>query len=546
MTELKNWSLNNLSLDILSVNAPPLSSSFWKQKNSERPGFKYNSTTVTVPCVFARYIGVDGDLNSYLESIVEIDEFFQVCEPLYIRCDRGLDTRVPIYLKDRLQELWEQQDKGFWKDQNELKLFLSLKGVLESFHDPKQQKCVLEQFNIVFYQYIDDVEKENEKDVRELVFTLVFWLLHYVEPVYKEYDYQGNAPKVLFFGEINTLQAMCLILAHRIGFDVLYISGLWDNVFSRIDPDDKYSSFIEYNRKLKLERFPQKKLKKSQSTLANDVSASLETTLHSGESFFYKPWQFKDYEVDSFLIRGTLEETSLLLNTEVKYREGWQVQQNKVVIPHFFAKVRGTDPGIKTYFERLYQLQDQDNSLLYINEALVSRIPNLEEEFQDVFQNAKLDKNALLKAPYWRYHQLPDWVQKHIVTTLSKMMSLQGIKEMDLSLRETRVKIFSVVLNMDAPILQLLQSFDYTAKNPKLIVYINGDVVAFTLEDAIILHFLTYTGVDIFVYNPSGQNDIEIFLEDELFTTYHLEKMTFNLPFKKRSFWKRLFQGSKS
>ncbi|MCB5918489.1 YceG family protein, partial [Lachnospiraceae bacterium 210521-DFI.3.101] len=52
---------------------------------------------------------------------------------------------------------------------------------------------------------------------------------------------------------------------------------------------------------------------------------------------------------------------------------------------------------------------------------------------------------------------------------------------------------------------RLIQNFDFTKKNPKLI-YINTSEVLITLEDSIYTAFLNLLGFDVLFFIPTGYN----------------------------------------
>ena len=113
--------------------------------------------------------------------------------------------------------------------------------------------------------------------------------------------------------------------------------------------------------------------------------------------------------------------------------------------------------------------------------------------------------------------------------------------------RDFQVDIFSVLVNLDKSILQLLQSFDYQEEVPKIVIYNNEKNGNISYEDSIMLSFLNAMGVDILIYNPSGYTDIERYIYSDMYDIHHLEDVSFNLDFKKyeakkKSFFKNLFK----
>mgnify|MGYP000094968064 FL=1 len=69
----------------------------------------------------------------------------------------------------------------------------------------------------------------------------------------------------------------------------------------------------------------------------------------------------------------------------------------------------------------------------------------------------------------------------------------------------TEYTIVSTALNLPKDLLRMIQKFDFTKKNPKLI-YINASEVLITLEDSIYAAFLNLLGFDVLFFVPTGYN----------------------------------------
>ncbi|WP_443663763.1 YceG family protein, partial [Clostridium sp.] len=111
-----------------------------------------------------------------------------------------------------------------------------------------------------------------------------------------------------------------------------------------------------------------------------------------------------------------------------------------------------------------------------------------------------------------------------------------------------QVDIFSVLINLDKEILELLQSFDYPEEVPKIVIYNNEENGNLSFEDCIMLAFMDSMGIDIIIYNPSGYNDIENFINPDQYDIHRLENVSFKLHFKKnadkkKGFFKNLFNS---
>lgn len=94
----------------------------------------------------------------------------------------------------------------------------------------------------------------------------------------------------------------------------------------------------------------------------------------------------------------------------------------------------------------------------------------------------------------------------------------------------------------------MLQSFDFTKKNPK-VVCISTAEQSPSLEDAILITFLSLVGFDVAIFVPTGYQTIERYLNDNMPVVhqagdylYDLRVPDFNaLPPQKKPFLDHLF-----
>lgn len=72
----------------------------------------------------------------------------------------------------------------------------------------------------------------------------------------------------------------------------------------------------------------------------------------------------------------------------------------------------------------------------------------------------------------------------------------------------TEYTAVATVLNLPKNIVRMIQKFDFTKKNPKLI-YINTTETIISLEDSILTVFLNLIGFDVVFFVPTGYQSIE-------------------------------------
>jgi hypothetical protein len=80
--------------------------------------------------------------------------------------------------------------------------------------------------------------------------------------------------------------------------------------------------------------------------------------------------------------------------------------------------------------------------------------------------------------------------------------------------------------------MRLLQKFDYSQDVPKVILYNNEYNGELTRSDAVLLLLLHELGVDLVLYSPTGNKDLEQYVDDDVFDLHMLDDIVFDLEFK--------------
>ena len=88
--------------------------------------------------------------------------------------------------------------------------------------------------------------------------------------------------------------------------------------------------------------------------------------------------------------------------------------------------------------------------------------------------------------------------------------------------------IISTVLNLDKEILRMIQKFDFTKKNPKLIYIITGETIL-SLEDSIYAAFLNLVGFDIVFFVPTGYQCVEKFFNGNIIEEHQIGEYVYDL-----------------
>lgn len=74
----------------------------------------------------------------------------------------------------------------------------------------------------------------------------------------------------------------------------------------------------------------------------------------------------------------------------------------------------------------------------------------------------------------------------------------------------------------------MIQKFDFTKKNPKLI-YINTTETVISLEDSILTAFLSLLGLDVVFFVPTGYQSVEKYFNTKVMEEHQIGEYLYDL-----------------
>ena len=166
-------------------------------------------------------------------------------------------------------------------------------------------------------------------------------------------------------------------------------------------------------------------------------------------------------------------------------------------------------------------------------------------------RNGRLNRSAVKAHKNYRYGFLKEETQDYILEKLSAFLEADVIK--DQSSGGLEYRIIHIALNMDSGILRLIQKFDFTSVNPK-VVYISTGENIISRSDSILLAFLSRLGFDVVFYVPTGYQSAEKYYTDGVMSCLETGEYMFDLAVPdlskriadpKKSIFKRIFGKEK-
>lgn len=344
-------------------------------------------------------------------------------------------------------------------------------------------------------------------------------------------------------------QGYLLILTDRLSkksvyiLDVLMQFGVNIFVFNpsgvELQLPKEFKTFNE-NKVLHISQFPKGLGVESMTTVASQAESVIESELYGTGVGIYKDMQFKSAKI--IMLDTTFEEIEQLWNTDMRFRQGFDdSDEGSVTLPVITAKISGVPfSSVSEYSKWLGKLDGE--GVLVFKDSEVSKTKCITVYIANLLKSGtrELDFDRVKKSSYYSYGYLKDSTQDYIISKISELLNYGIIDGVYKSGVENTV--CSVLFSLQERMLNLIQSFDFTKRNPKAI-FIRTTKEPMSLETTIYANFLSLVGFDVLYIVPTGYNVLDKYLKTALYKEYEYGNYDFSSKVDvkgKSSFFSRL------
>lgn len=371
-----------------------------------------------------------------------------------------------------------------------------------------QYPANLELQGLMVKSFIDIVLEESNRPEMNLsrltnkaVYLLV-WLKRYQKELFSNWKMPEISAFILFGKCESENECLFLRMISKLPIDVLvFLPNL--NFSSCLNDPDLLE--IRYENSLPMDEFPIEQAQMRVSTVAYQAERELDAVMYQ-DSGMYRNQQYT--KAEAVTLQPMYEEISILWDQELKYRPSFGVVDNTVTVPVLLEKVCGVKDGqVDQYWLDIKKLLTPDTVLVSSIPWISSQNPNPIKPYATQFlQNGKLQKEKIKKHKAYQYSILRPEMQDYLLECIQKLLDQRVIE--GTYQNGTEYTIVSVALDLPKDILRMVQKFDFTKKNPKVII-INTTEKVMGLEDSILAAFLNLVGFDMLFFVPTGYRCIE-------------------------------------
>lgn len=369
--------------------------------------------------------------------------------------------------------------------------------------DTKLQRMMIKAFvDVIRLEAEESDEPVSLNRLTSQAVYLLCWLKRYQGRLFADWKESGPGCFIYMGGCRDANEALFLKFLARLPADVLI---LCPNRNQKCCLKDRLLYEIHYPASADIRQFPEEHTNVQMATAAYHAERELDTLMYQ-DTGMYRERQFQ--KAHTVTLKTMYEEIKILWQEEVKYRPNFCTVENEAHIPVIFAKISGVKDGdVQQYWRGIRELVTEDTFVIKKAPYLEHGAPNpMRARAAEFYKNGRLKRDKIKAHPDYPYAFLREEIQDYILDKLQLLLEQKAVRGMFEN--GTEYTAIAVILNLPKEIVRLIQKFDFTKKNPKLI-YINTAEEIISLEDTILTAFLNRIGFDVVFFVPTGYQNIE-------------------------------------
>ena len=365
---------------------------------------------------------------------------------------------------------------------------------------------------------------------------LVAWMKRYQKDLFQNWQ----APEVgvfLLFGACSgDNEALFLRLLAKLPVDVLVLLPDLNAPCVLKDP-----ALLDLHKEhsLPMTDFPVEPSQMRVRTAAYQAEREMDSILYQNTGL-YRAKQHQ--KAETVTLQTMYEEIGLLWDQELKYRPGFAAEGDTVKVPVLLEKICGIKDGpILPYWLDIKKLVTPETTLVTKLPWQTGLEANPMKPYATQFlRQGRLQREKIKQHKDYPYGILRPEIQDYLLDKLQVLLDeklIAGTYQ-----NGTEYTIVSTILGLPKDLLRRIQNFDFTKKNPKLII-ISTTEETLSLEDSILVAFLNLVGFDILFFVPTGYQSIEKYFQKPFANEHQLGPYRYDLQVPD---FRTLHEGGKS
>lgn len=365
---------------------------------------------------------------------------------------------------------------------------------------------------------------------------LVAWMKRYQKDLFQNWQAPEVGVFILFGACSGDNEALFLRLLAKLPVDVLVLLPDLNAPCVLKDP-----ALLDLHKEhsLPMTDFPVEPSQMRVRTAAYQAEREMDSILYQ-DTGLYRAKQHQ--KAEAVTLQTMYEEIGLLWDQELKYRPGFAAEGDTVTVPVLLEKICGIKDGpILPYWLDIKKLVTPETTLVTKLPWQTGLEANPMKPYATQFlRQGRLQREKIKQHKDYPYGILRPEIQDYLLDKLQVLLDeklIAGTYQ-----NGTEYTIVSTILGLPKDLLRRIQNFDFTKKNPKLII-ISTTEETLSLEDSILVAFLNLVGFDILFFVPTGYQSIEKYFQKPFANEHQLGPYRYDLQVPD---FRTLHEGGKS
>lgn len=456
-------------------------------------------------------------INGAEDKVTYVNELYQF--QLELKSNRRhvviVDEAIPM---PTMEEIAAVKRRNYKKHDE---MLMDLSANIQYTANIELQRLMVKAFVDVMLAEAKEPDSSLNKLTNKAVYMLC-WLKRYQKELFSNWKMPDIGCFIHMGPCTNENETLFLRILARLPVDVLVLNP---NLNTKCRLEDSLLYEITFPESLALCKYPQQSSDVHMGTAAYHAERELDGLMYQ-DTGIYRNQQYA--KADSITLQTMYEEIPILWKEELKYRPNFSTENGVVTLPVIFAKVSGVKDGIVSkYWSAAKELMTEDTFVVKAVPFIDAAAPNPMKAFAaEFFKNGRVQKKKIKEHQSYPYSFLREEIQEHILDKLQLLIdqkTIRGTFE-----NGTEYTIVATILNLPKEIVRLIQKFDFTKKNPKLIYFNTGEKMI-SLEDSILAAFLNLAGFDVVFFVPTGYQNIEKYFNTRPMEEHQIGEYVYDL-----------------
>lgn len=398
----------------------------------------------------------------------------------YIGYFNDFENKVKTLYKDSQKNNWLFFDNKIEIDKTPITL--KEDGFIEFFGEKNKDN----QLKKIIKELIEEISKniEWQSKIKETntKIKLAKFLLKYKEYILNDNSMYNNV--CIYYGNLEKEEFYFLLLLYALSFDIIIISPEgkgFEYSYTENYITDSYKS-ISLTDVLSIGK-ENKKIVSS----AKIIEEQVRYILYDNESSIKE--NNNQYEIEPVLYDCTIADIYGMLNEQAKFREGFEIIDDKIQMPHICMEINGCYEDIYKY-QRLLKHIDESENIIYRGKlSFKGFYMNLVSCFH-LFKNIKGRRNQIFN--YREGNEKLDFDDKIKEKIIDNLIDIINNCFINLN-NSDRDKGITESILIDSEFIKLYEDFDGLKEVPKVCFKLNNSI---NIETIFIILLLSSLGFD--------------------------------------------------